>query len=186
MKGKDPCILIYYFGNIGLISEKSIAVIGTRNPSQYFLDKSNSIIKKIVENDYVIVSGLALGCDAHGHSKCLEFGGKTIAVLPSSIDNIQPRQNIEIARNIAKSGSLLISEYPPKSEYNKFNYPERDRIQSLLSDKVLVIQASENSGTMICVRKSLQDAKPVYALKNNNLSLIDIEIDDNNIELLFK
>lgn len=175
--GKEPCLYLFYFGDVNLLNQKSIAVIGSRKVDNEFLEKSLSIIKEIVNAGFVVVSGLAIGCDTFAHEKCIENGGKTIAVLPSPINDIQPKQNIELARQIAKNNSLIISEYPPFTPYNKFNYPERDRIQSMLSDKVFVIQASENSGTMICVKRSISDKKRVFALKGNNLSLINNYID---------
>ncbi len=185
LSGKDPCIYLFYQGNINLLGKKGIAVIGTRNPDNDYLERSDSVIKSIVENDYVVISGLALGCDAYAQSKCLDYGGKTIAVLPCPIDDIYPWQNKYLAKRIVDNNSLLISEYEPNAPISKYVFPERDRIQSMLSSRVFVIQASDNSGTMICVNRSLEDGKKVFCLKGNEISKINNYIDENNINELF-
>lgn len=176
----DACVLLFYKGDIDLLSKKNITVIGTRKPSEPFISKGSQIVKKLVSLDYVIVSGLALGCDTIAHKACIEAKGKTIAILPSSLEDIQPVSNCNLAKQIVDSGGLIISEYKVGTPFNKFNYPQRDRIQSLLSNKVIVIQADDNSGTMIAVKKSLKDHKEVYAISGNKLSLINnyINLDD--------
>ena len=133
---------------------------------------------------YVIVSGLALGCDSVAHRTCIETGGKTIAVLPASCDNIQPSSNKVLAEQIVKSGGLLISEYGTGTTVSKFNYPQRDRIQSLLSSSILIIQASDDSGTMIATRKNIKDGKLVYAIKGNNLKIVQRYVDVDSSEEL--
>lgn len=85
-----------------------------------------------------------------------------------------------------KSTRKYSTGYMPHSPFNKFNYPERDRIQSMLSESVFVIQSENNGGTMICVKRSLKDKKTVCALKGNNLNLIKIYIDYAGCSLLFK
>jgi len=180
----DPCIYLYYSGDVGLLSSKCITIIGTRNPSKQFCVDGKKAAEYFAEKGYTIVSGLAIGCDTIGHKASLIKKGKTIAVLPSDLINILPLENYELAIDIVKNHGLLISEYGIEHKFNKFDYAQRDRIQSLLSNVVLVIQSEDNGGTMICVKKSLKDKKVVFALKNNNLSLINNYIDcENNDDL---
>ena len=108
--------------------------------------------------------------------------GKTIAVLPSSCDNPQPYSNKPLAEKIAKNGGLLISEYSSGTFVSKYNYPQRDRIQSLLSSVIVVIQSSNDGGTMIAVKKHIKDGKIVFAIKGNDLILIKDYIDSNSQE----
>lgn len=171
-KGTEPCVFLYYVGDISLLSKKAITIIGTRNPSSIFIEKGKKIAEYFAKKDYVIVSGLAIGCDTIAHESCLNVCGKTIAVLPSSCDNPQPYSNKPLAEKIVKKGGLLISEYSSGTVVSKFNYPQRDRIQSLLSSVILVVQSSDDGGTMIAVRKSIKDGKKVFALDGNDLTLI--------------
>ena len=168
----EKCVFLFYRGNIDLLSKKSIVIIGTRNPELEFIKNGIKATSYFSNKNYVIVSGLAIGCDSLAHKTCLDFNGKTIAVLPSPCDNIQPRSNKILAEKIVQSGGLLISEYSSGATISKYHYPQRDRIQSLLSSVILIIQASDNSGKMIAVKKNLRDGKIVYALKGNNLSLV--------------
>ncbi len=185
--GTDKCVLLYYVGNVDLLNKPSVAVIGTRTPTNEFIDKGIIITKKLVSKGFVIVSGLALGCDSVAHKACLDSNGLTIAVLPSSCDKPQPTSNKRLAEEIISNNGLLISEYGYGSEFSNFNYPQRDRIQSLLSDYIFVIQASDDSGTMIAVKKGIKDNKKVYAIKGNNLSIINDYIDlDFDIDCCFK
>ena len=178
----DKCVFLYYKGNIDLLNQKSIAIIGTRKPDEEFINKGEIVSKYFAKEGYVIVSGLALGCDTIAHTSCLEENGKTVAVLPSSIDNIQPSSNKSLAQKIVDNDGLLISEYSVGSPFSKYNYATRDRIRSLLSSVILIIQASDNSGTMIATKKSLKDKKMVYAIEGNKLTLVNNYIDVNSIE----
>lgn len=173
----QKCVFLYYVGDISLLSQESVLVIGTRNPNEAFLRKGEKLTKYLVENQFVIVSGLALGCDTIAHKTCIEAGGKTIAVLPSPCDNIQPTSNKILANNILISGGLLISEYGSGAAISKYNYPKRDIVQSLISTTTIIIEATDKSGTMIATEKSIKDGKNVYAIKGNDLSIVKNYID---------
>ena len=185
-EGKDPVVFLYYVGDIELLSSKSIAIIGTREPEESFALKGRKAALFYAEKGLTVVSGLALGCDTIAHRATLDANGKTIAILPSALDKVLPPQNRGLAREIVNNGGLVISEYSVNSTMNKFNYAQRDRIQSLLTDVALVIQSDDDGGTMIAVRKSLKDGKRVYAIKGNRLTLIDNYIDVDSEEDLNK
>lgn len=176
----DPIIYLYYYGNISLINESSVAIIGTRHPS---IDSINNtkIVTKDISEKYAIVGGLALGIDTIGHQTAVDCGGKTIAVLPAGIDNIQPKSNKELAKNIIDSKGLLVTEYSTGTPLLNFNYAKRDRIQAALADVIIVPEAKENSGTMIAVKKALKENKKVYQLVGNNNKIIKdiISLNDN-------
>ena len=149
----DPVLYLYYKGNIDLINTLSVAIIGTRNPNELSKENSYKLSSNLSKQGYTIISGLALGIDAIAHKSCVENKGKTIAVLPSGIDNIQPTSNRGLAEEIINSNGCLVSEYPIETVLNKFNYAKRDRIQSALSNVIIVPEANEKSGTMIAVNK---------------------------------
>lgn len=180
----NPCVFLFYKGDISLLSQKSISIIGTRKPDSYFIEKGKIATTFFAKKGYVIVSGLALGCDTIAHSACLDAGGKTIAVLPSPCDNVQPISNRQLAQRIIENGGLLISEYSTGSTMTKFNYPQRDRIQSKLSEIILIIQANDQSGTMIATRNCLKDGKRVYAIKGNRISIVHNYVDIDSLEEL--
>ena len=181
----DPVLYLYYKGNIDLINTLSVAIIGTRNPNELSKENSYKLSSNLSKQGYTIISGLALGIDAIAHKSCVENKGKTIAVLPSSIDNIQPTSNRGLAEEIINSNGCLVSEYPIGTVLNKFNYAKRDRIQSALSNVIIVPEANEKSGTMIAVNKSKKEGKPVFQLTTNDNKLIDNSIDIEKEDYLY-
>ena len=176
----DPVLYLYYRGDISLLDTPSVAIIGTRHPSDVIVDVTEKISGELSKEGLTIVSGLALGVDKAAHKGCLNAGGKTIAVLPSSIDNIQPSSHKDFAMYLLENCGLLVSEYPVGSILSKFNYAKRDRIQSALSSVILVTEAKEDSGTMIAVKKSLNEGKAVYQLSTNDNNIIKNNIDLDN------
>ncbi len=183
----DPILYLYYYGNISLLNEPSVAIIGTRHPSENSINNT-ILLSKDISNNYVIVGGLALGIDTIGHKTSIDCGGKTIAVLPAPIDDIQPRSNKGLANEIVMNDGLLVSEYSTGIPLSNFNYAKRDRIQAALADIIIVPEAKEDSGTMITVKKAIKENKRVYQLSGNNNKLIkdiisldgDYMIDINN------
>lgn len=124
---------------------------------------------------------LRFGIDAYAHLGTLQNKniGKTIAVLGSGLDEIYPKQNIELAKQIIKSGGCIISEFPIGTKPEKINFPQRNRIISGLSQGVLVVEASENSGALITADFALEQGKEVFAIPGNILS--NTSIGTNNL-----
>lgn len=184
----DKCIGLYYKGDRKLLNTKSVAVIGTRKPDNEFIEKGKIVVKRLVEGGFTIVSGLAIGSDAAAHRACLDAGGKTIAVLPSTCDVIYPSTNRKLADEIVANGGLLVSEYTGDTN-PAYNFVKRDRIQSFLSDAVIVIQANDNGGTRHAVFRSQKDGKYVCAIEGNNLTIVNNFInpyDDNLLNIVKK
>lgn len=184
----DPILYLYYKGNIDLIRNKSIAVIGTRHPKKESIEVTSLITKLIVDNKFTVIGGLALGIDTIGHQSAISNNGYTIAVLPSGLDNIQPSSNKKLADDILKHDGCLVSEYSVGTPLNTFNYAKRDRIQTALANAIFVSEASEKSGTMIAVNKAIKENIPVFQLDTNNNIFIKNTIKTNgeNIYKLFK
>ena len=149
---KDPVLYLYYKGDISLIYNTSIAIIGSRNITAEDELITKEVAKKVSVQGITVVSGLALGTDANAHIGSYNEKGKTIAVLPSGLNIIIPISNKIIADNILKNGGLLLSEYSVDTIPTKYTFVKRDRIQSALSDAVIVIKADEKSGTMNAVK----------------------------------
>ena len=166
---KDAPLVLYAVGDISLLNAKPIlSVIGTRNPSNEARSKLDHIVKPLLADKWVIVSGMAKGIDGYAHMLSLQHKTKTIAVLGGGFEYIYPKQHIPLFNEIARSG-LVISEYPPDTPPAKYHFPERNRIISGLSFGTLVIEAMEKSGTMITVEQALDQGRDVYAVPGSPL-----------------
>ena len=168
----NPPLKIYILGNKDLLKQKGIAVVGTRDATEYGKKVAFQISKKLSEKGINIISGLALGIDTCAHLGTLysDSAGKTIAVLGSGLDNIYPKQNINLAKKIIKNGGCIISEYPLGSKPEKLNFPKRNRIISGLSNGVVVVEAGVKSGALITADLALEQGKDVFAIPGNILN----------------
>jgi DNA processing protein len=141
--------------------EKS-AVIGTRYPTKNNYNLSEHIAEKLSSYDHIIVSGLAKGCDTAGHYGAIKSKGKTIACLPSGLDNIYPSENTKLAQDIINCNGLLLSEYFPYEKAKPYKFAERDRIQALLSNQLFIAECKKDSGTMITVEYAIKYNKQIF------------------------
>lgn len=149
-KESEKPYLLFYRGDKDLLQNlnNNVAVIGVIDPTEEIELREKVIVRKLIENGLTIVSGLAKGCDEVAHRTCVENGGKTIAILPSTLNKIYPASNRELANSIVENGGLLITEYynEPLSKNDAVNrYIERDRLQALFSKAVIMI-ASYKAG----------------------------------------
>lgn len=166
---KDPPLVLYTIGRIDLLTRaKLLSVIGSRKPSHEAKPKMEYILSPLIEDEWVIVSGMARGIDGYAHLLTLEKNGDTIAVLGGGFEYIYPKEHIPLFKRIAKTG-LVLTEYPPFVRPKKFHFPERNRIISGLSFGVLVIEAMEKSGTMITVEQALDQGREVFAVPGSPL-----------------
>lgn len=160
--------ILFYKGNINIVNKGiNFSVVGARKATNYGINCSKYISKELSKNKINIVSGLAIGIDSYAHIGSIEGGGKTIAVLGSSVDNILPRKNIELSNKILENDGLILSEYNINSNVYKSNYVERNRIISGMSDGVLVIEAAKKSGALITVEFALEQGRDVFAVPGN-------------------
>lgn len=152
VKDSERPIFIFYKGDIDLlhINNKNITVIGLLNPDQNIEEREREIVKELVKQGATIVSGLAFGCDSISHQQTLESNGKTIAILPSPLNNILPKKNQELAFKIVENGGLLISEYGNDFKTSmelSSRYKERDRLQALFCDTIILAASyAQDSG----------------------------------------
>ncbi len=162
----DAPMFLFCKGDIGLFDKESLAVVGTRKPTNYGRVATEKIVKDIASAGVVIVSGLAYGVDSISHRACLSAGGKTIAVLGSGFDRIYPAEHISLAREIAEKG-LLVSEYSPTKKATTYTFPVRNRIIAGLSDGILITEAGIKSGTIHTKDYALDYGRNIYALPGN-------------------
>ena len=153
----DPPVVLYIRGNAQcLYRTPVVAIIGTRDPSPFGLSASEKLSTTLTTQGFVIVSGLALGCDAAAHVGCLNAGGQTVAVLAHGLDNIYPSKNRDLADRILSSDGCLVSEYPPGIRPRGNFFVERDRLQSGLAAAVIVVETDLKGGTMHTARFCLE------------------------------
>ncbi len=168
----DPPAVLYVKGDHTLLAKQvNVAIIGSRKATVYSKKAMSLIVPPLVENDAVIVSGLAKGADTMAHEAALEFGGKTIAVLGHGLFHLYPKENRILADKLA-TDHLLITEYPPYVKPERWTFPMRNRIISGLSDAVVVTESADKSGTMSTVEHALDHGKDIYAVPGPITSLL--------------
>lgn len=177
----DYPFLIYCRGNINYDYNKSIAVVGTRNPDISGIERTQKIVKELTMNNFTIISGLAKGIDTTAHINCLNNKGKTIAVLGCGIDRIYPAVNKELSKKILNSDGAIISEYPPGINPDRWNFPRRNRIIVGLSKAVLIAQSPEKSGSLISAKLSADYNRDLFVCSYNH----DSHNDSGNRNLIF-
>ncbi len=160
----DPPAILFLRGDLGRFSSiPSVAVIGSRRASQYGLRAARALASGIASRGVGIVSGMARGIDGEAHRGCLEVGGSTIAVLGCGIDVVYPREHAGLAEEIAANGAL-VTEFPPGTRPEAFNFPRRNRLISGFSRALVVVEAGDRSGTMITVDAALEQGRDVFAV----------------------
>ncbi|MFO8053021.1 MAG: DNA-processing protein DprA [Candidatus Omnitrophota bacterium] len=162
----SPPLVLYARGDIKLLDKESIAIVGTRTPTNYGKSTAFNFSYKLSSLDINIVSGLALGIDTSAHRGVIAARGSTVAVLGSGLNYLYPRQNKKLAELISKEG-LLISEYPIKTAPLACNFPRRNRIISGLSKGVVVVEAAQRSGALITANFALGQNREVFAVPGN-------------------
>ncbi len=160
----DRPLVLYAKGDLTLVNERCLAVVGTRRPSNYGKIVTEKFVGTLASSGFVIVSGLCYGVDEIAHNKTLEMGGKTIAVIGSGLSKIYPQSNTNLANEIVGSGGLVLSEYPPSFVAKRYTFPRRNRIVAGLSDGVLITEAGTKSGTVHTKDFALEYGKDIFAV----------------------
>jgi len=166
-----PIELLYYQGWWDLAVSRSVAVVGTRNPTRDGIARTKKLVKALVKDDFTIVSGLAAGIDTAAHETAIAEGGRTIAVIGTPLSEVYPRENAPLQRKIA-SEFLVITQVPVKryerQDYrkNRLFFPERNITMSALTEATIIVEAGETSGTLIQARAALQQGRELFILDN--------------------
>lgn len=163
----SPPPVLYIKGAIPRNNHLSLSVVGTRKTSVYGRHITPELVKPVVENGLIIVSGLALGIDTISHQSCIDAGGQTMAVLGCGLDRIYPSSNHKLAEKIIATGGCIISEYPPGTEPFKQHFPARNRIIAGLSKATLIIEGDEKSGSMITAKFAVEYNRDVLGVPGN-------------------
>lgn len=154
-------------------SSRSVAVVGTRNPSDDGVARTRKLVKALVDDEVTIVSGLAQGVDTAAHTAAIDHGGRTIAVLGTPLSLAYPRANAKLQREIAER-HLVISQVPVVRYFNQSNlannnyfFPARNITMSALTDATIIVEAGETSGTLVQARHALKQGRKLFILDSN-------------------
>lgn len=163
----DPPPVLWVRGDRTLLSRPAIAVVGTRVPSPYGTGMAEMLARDMASRRMVILSGMARGVDTAAHKGALNASGSTVAVWGTGLDVVYPKENKRLAEEIIVSGGAIVSEQPMGTFPAPQNFPLRNRIISGMSVGVLVVEASEQSGTRVTARCALEQNRDVYAVPGN-------------------
>lgn len=163
----DSPIVLFYKGNIDLLTKKILAIVGSRECSDYGKKTTKYFANQLAKKDICIISGLAKGIDTFAHESSMRAIGKTIAVLGAGLDIVYPKENEKLYESIIDNNGLILSEYILGTKPLAINFPKRNRIISALADGILVVEASKKSGAIITVDYGLEQGKDIYAVPGN-------------------
>lgn len=168
---RDAPAFLYCRGNMELLNKPCIAIIGTREPSEDGKVICERVTKWFTEQDWVVVSGLALGVDTIAHSSCIKNSGKTIVVYGNNLNKIYPAENVELVNEVLSTDGLLISEYPYDSKPHRSQFVERDRIQAGLSAGVVLVQSDLTGGSMHASKSILKYDRYLIVLNQSKTDI---------------
>lgn len=156
--------LLYVKGDISILSQKPMAIVGTRRVTSYGRMVTEKFTRELVQYGYTIVSGFMYGVDAIAHQTALEANGKTVGVLGFGFDFMFPSQHAQLAQRLLEKGGTLITEFPPHIETHPGNFPLRNRIVAGLSSGVLVAEAAKESGSKITAQYAGEYGREVFSV----------------------
>lgn len=166
---KNPVELLYFQGWWDLVETPCVAVVGTRHPSKEGQARAAKLVKRLVEDDFTVVSGLAAGIDTVAHTTAIQLGGRTVAVIGTPLSQVYPHQNAELQKLIARD-HLLISQVPiirySKQDWrsNRSFFPQRNITMSALTRATIIVEAGETSGTLMQARAAIYQERKLFIL----------------------
>lgn len=158
---------LHFMGKLPNRRIPTVAIVGTRKPTSYGKEVTYKLASDLASHGVVIVSGLAIGVDSIAHRAALDIGGITIAIVANGVDIIYPAANQRLAKDILDNNGAIISEYEPGVEARNYQFLERNRIVSGLSDAVIVTEAAIRSGTMSTATHALEQGRDVFVVPGN-------------------
>jgi DNA processing protein len=159
----DPPPFLYVKGELRNEDERAVAVVGSRSASEYGLRVTRDLCRGLASLGFTIVSGMARGIDAAAHEAALEAGGRTVAVLGSGIDVVYPPEHDQVYQKISRQGAV-VSELSIGTPPIAFNFPARNRLISGMAVGVVVVEATEKSGSLITAGLALEQGREVFAV----------------------
>ena len=165
----DPPPVLWTRGRIDVLTRPAVAIVGSRAATPYARDVAAQLAAELAGAGLLVVSGMARGADGAAHLGCLNAGGTTVAILGCGPDVVYPAEHRQLALSISKSG-VLVSELGPGCPPLPEHFPLRNRLISGISLAVVVVEASERSGSLITARYALEQGRDVMAVPGSVLS----------------
>jgi DNA processing protein len=164
----DAPVVLFAKGQVDVLNRaECLAIVGTRHPTPYGTEVATRVGRHAAERGFVVASGLAEGIDAAAHKGCLSARGATVAVLAHGLDRIYPANHEDLAHEIVESGGCLVSEYPPTTGVRRNQFVERNRLQSGVSQCVIVVETDVNGGTMHTARFAKEQGRAVACVRHS-------------------
>ncbi|HEU5165720.1 MAG TPA: DNA-processing protein DprA [Chitinophagaceae bacterium] len=160
----DSPTLLFYKGDADLNPSKVVAIVGTRNHTEYGKQQTEKLVKELSSQNILVVSGMAFGIDAIAHKAAFKNGLATLGVLGHGLDQIYPPDHSNLAKEMLKHGGGLLTEFRSNTKPDKHNFPTRNRIVAGMSDATIVIETGEKGGSMITAELANGYNKDVFAL----------------------
>lgn len=158
---------LYFIGKLPESRLPTVAIVGTRKPSRYGKEVAHKLSSDLAQKGIVVISGLALGIDSIAHRAVLEVGGTTLAVLGNGLPGIYPATHTELAKQIVAGGGAILTEYEPETSARPYQFLERNRIVSGLSDAIIIVEAAARSGTLNTAMHALEQGKEIFVVPGN-------------------
>lgn len=158
----DSPILLYYKGNANLNSQKIVAVVGTRQPSDYGREQTEKFINELKGTGILVVSGLAYGIDVLAHKKALENNLDTVGVVAHGLDRMYPQLHTSISMKMQKQGGIL-TDFRSGTKPDAVNFPKRNRIVAGMCDALVVMESKRDGGSLITATIANSYNKDVFA-----------------------
>jgi DNA processing protein len=159
----DPPAVLYVLGSVESLAARQLAIVGSRSATPGGCTTARDFAACFARAGLTVTSGLAAGIDAASHEGALQGGGTTVAVCGTGLDSVYPTQHEKLAARIRDSGAL-VSEFPPRTPPLRPNFPRRNRLISALSEGLLVVEATQRSGSLVTARHARDQGRRVFAI----------------------
>lgn len=163
----DGPLMLFARGNCDWNGNRTLAIVGTREPTEYGQEVTRRLIESCHARNIVTVSGLAYGIDTWAHRYSLDYNIPTIAVLGHGLDRIYPDKNKSISQLVLDAGGVLLTEFPPGTNPDRVNFPKRNRIVAGMSDATVVVESKRSGGSLITARLANDYNRDVFAVPGN-------------------
>ncbi len=156
---------LFVRGQLQVGDQRSVAVVGTRSPTDAGLDQAVAVARGLVDAGYVVVSGLAAGIDTAAHVAALEAGGRTVAVLGTGLRQVFPKENVDLQRRLGGESAVMSHLWPDQGP-RRWTFPERNAVMSGFAQATIVVEASYTSGARMQARLALEHGRPVFLVRS--------------------
>ena len=162
---KSPPVL-YVIGELRESDNYAVSVVGTRKASKEGIEAAFHLAGELARHKITVISGLALGIDTAAHSGALDAGGRTLAVIGTGLDTVYPSQNRDLWSSIVSSDGAIVSQFPPDTPIQRWQFPIRNRLMSGLAQGTVIVEAGDTSGAKLQAEFAAEQGRVVFLMKH--------------------